>query len=191
MALVQKSIARRYARAMIDLAREQGVLVEVARDLSELASLIRTHAEFRHALVSPSYPPEQRRAVLEKVADGPGDHAVHPLTRTLLELLSDKDRVSYIPLVADAFRAEADRLAGLIRAEVHAAAPLSADDLAQLTDALRHQARSRGLGQEVAVTARVDPTLLAGVKACVGGLLFDGTLKSHLRRMGAQLTQRA
>ena len=189
MALLEKPIARRWARAAIQLAQEKNALDELAQDLDALSRLLRENAELRHALLSPSFREEQRRKVLTAVLDAnPAGRAPHAITRVLMNLMVDKQRLAYIPMLADMFRLEADRLVGRVRAEVWSAKPLEKAELEEIAKALEAQAQKRNLGKQVVVEAKVDQTLLAGVKARLGGVVFDGTLKNHLRRIGAGLT---
>ena len=188
MALLEKPIARRWARAVISLAQEKNALNDVSADLDALGNLMSTNAELRHALQSPAFSLPQRRAVLTAVLDArPAGKDAHAITRVVINLLSDKDRIPYIPLIAEMFRKEADRLMGRVRAEVWSAQPLSAEELAGISKGLEAQAIKRAMGKEVVVKAQVDESLLAGVKAQLGGVVFDGTLKNHLRRIGEEL----
>jgi F-type H+-transporting ATPase subunit delta len=189
MARLEKPIARRWARATIQLAQESNALDDVAGDLEALARLMRDNAELRHALTSPSFKDEQRGKVLGAVLDAnPAGRAPNAVTRQLVRLLVEKQHIPYLPLLADMFRQEADRLVGRVRAEVWSAKPLEKAELEEIAKALEAQAIQRNLGKQVVVDAKVDQTLLAGVKARLGGVVFDGTLKNHLRRIGAGLT---
>lgn len=188
MALLEKPIARRWARAIISLAQEKSALGDVSADLDAIGNLMTHNAELRHALQSPAFSLEQRRAVLTAILDAkPAGSAAHVITRTVINLLSDKDRIPYIPLISEMFRKEADRLMGRVRAEVWSAQPLSKEELEEVSKGLEAQAIKRAMGKEVVVKAHVDETLLAGVKAQLGGVVFDGTLKNHLRRIGQEL----
>jgi len=186
MAKLEKAVARRWARAVIGLAQEKDALDKVGQDLDTLASLMDGHKELRHALLSPSFKPEQRANVMMAIADSiPGLHAV---TRSVIRLLNDKGRVRYLPLIAVAFRQEADRLLGRVRASVESAVPLEKAELEAISEALKKQVLNRKLGKDVVVTTAVNAELLSGVRASMGGLVFDGSLKSHLRRIGQQLS---
>lgn len=187
--MLEKPIARRYARAVIGVAQQANVLEDVAADLAALAHLMDTHQELQHALLSPSFKAEQRRALLNALMDaGPAGRPIQQITRQLVMLLVDKGRLPYLSLISQMFRHEVDRLAGRVRAEVWSAQPLSKEELESVSKALEAQAQKRNLGTQVVVNANVDQDLIAGIKARLGGLVFDGTLKNHLRKMGQQLT---
>lgn len=178
----------RWARTMLGLHQEKNAVTQVGADLESLACLMADHADLRHALYSPTFTLEQRRKVLGAVLDAkPTGAPAHPITVVLINLLSDKGRVPYIPLIAEMYRAEADRVLGQVRAQVWSAQALSREELAEIEQGLTAQAVKRKLGQKVLVNAGVDPSLLAGVKATLGGVVFDGTLKSHLQRMATAL----
>ncbi|MBI5494122.1 MAG: ATP synthase F1 subunit delta [Deltaproteobacteria bacterium] len=189
MALLEKPIARRWARAVIALAQDRKALDEVGADLEALAEHMESHPELRHALLSPAFHVEQRRGVLNALLDAKvAGRATHEVTRAVVMLLVEKDRVPYLPMLCEMFRKEADRLVGRVRADVWSAKPLEKAEIETIQKALTAQAEKRALGREVVVSTRVDPGLLAGVKARLGGVVFDGTLKNHLRRIGGQLS---
>jgi F-type H+-transporting ATPase subunit delta len=98
--------------------------------------------------------------------------------------LIDQRRLVDFPAIREEFERLASEAAGLRRAEIVSAGELRNDQLERLRRAL-----SARTGGEVEVTARVDPSLLGGVIAKVGDLVFDGSLRTQLRQLRANLTR--
>jgi len=78
----------------------------------------------------------------------------------------------------------ADEAAGRVRAEVRSASPLRDEQRERLVDALASRT-----GREIDLTVRVDPSLIGGAIATVGGLVFDGSLRTQLSQLRGTLRQ--
>ena len=87
-------------------------------------------------------------------------------------------RARDIPAAIAAFGALYARHIGVVAAEVVSAAPLGAAQLKAVKAGLRE-----ALGKDPELTARVDPSLLGGLKVKVGSRLFDASLKTRLDQM--------
>ena len=176
-------VGRRYARALI-LALEgasQDTLTKIEEELSALAALLdrRTgHADFRQAMLNPSFASAQRAQVLEQIAE---TYKLEATTRTFLKLLVEKDRVPSLPAIARAFRDEVDQKVGRVRATIVTAKALDASALADIVRGLEKR-----MGKKVVPDVEVDASVIAGVQAKIGGLVFDATVKSQLERLKTQ-----
>jgi F-type H+-transporting ATPase subunit delta len=104
--------------------------------------------------------------------------------RSFFSLLIDQRRLIDFPAIREEFDRRASEDAGLRRAEVVSAGALGDDQLERLRRALASRT-----GGEVEVSVRVDPSLLGGVIAKVGDLVFDGSLRTQLRQLRANLTR--
>ena len=173
-------VGRRYARALI-LALEkenEDKLKKVEEELSSLAALLdrRTGSpDFRQAMLNPSFSPAQRKQVLSAIAD---THKFDALTKSFITLLVEKDRIPQLPAIASAFRSEVDARVGRVRATILTAKPLDAAALADIVRGLEKRT-----GKKVVPDVAVDPSVIAGVKAKIGGLVFDATVKAQLDRL--------
>jgi F-type H+-transporting ATPase subunit delta len=182
--MVNVSLSRRYARALLSLALEQNSLEQVQAQLSALATLMEGTPELRDVLANPSYSRAERARVLEAVLAKQGG-TLSPALANVLRLLNDRNKLSIVPDLARAFRDMADAQAGRVRGRVTSAAPLTPDTVAQLT---RHLANLTQ--REVVLETRVDPALIGGVAAQVGSVLYDGSLRTQLEEMRRQLASR-
>jgi F-type H+-transporting ATPase subunit delta len=180
MAAPRAAAARRYGKALFGLASEEGRIEEIRAELDRLAELLGASPELARVLLSPLHPAPQRRNVFLRLAER---LALSPILRNFGAFLIDQRRASDF----DAIHAEYVRLAeealGRVSGEVVSASPLSEAQVARLREAL-----GRRTGREVALAVRVDPALLGGAVARVGDLVFDGSLRTQLEQLRANLT---
>ena len=99
-------------------------------------------------------------------------------TKKFLGLLAENGRARDLPGVIAGFQALHAKLTGVVAAEVVSALPLSAAQTKSIQSALR-----ASLGRDPELTARVDPSILGGLKVKVGSKLFDASLKTKLDQM--------
>lgn len=168
-------IARRYAKALLDIGRDRGAADVFADDLERVVGALRASADLRSAIASPMFPLSQRRAALGAVAER---LAVSPAVRTLLALLCDRGRTGEIEMIEREYRAMADRAAGRVRAEMTSARAVGEDVAVRLRVALEG-----ATGKRVILTRRTDPSLLGGLQLKVGSTLYDGSVRARLDEM--------
>lgn len=172
-------VARRYAKALYELAAEQKSTEKVQRDLAELAQALESNAELRNVFENPKFGPDLKKKVLQSVAARMG---TSPVVVSTLKLLVDRGRVSAIPALSEAFATLAEERSGRIRAEIISALPLAETYTRELEKAL-----SDATGRKVVLVKKVDPSIIGGVIAKVGDKVFDGSLKNKIHDLHAQL----
>lgn len=180
--MVNVSIARRYARALLDVASESSQADAVAEQLSTFVAVFEKNRELSDVLLNPAYSREQRGGVVEAVMKLVGN--VAPVLANTLRLLVERNRLSYLPDIARLYRDMADAKAGRVRGHVTSAAPLSPEALDGVRKALQQLTQ-----RNVVLEPRVDPSLLGGVSAQVGSLLYDGSVRTQLEQMRRELKQ--
>jgi F-type H+-transporting ATPase subunit delta len=166
------TLAKRYARAVLELANEAGQLETVGRELAEFATLWSESEELRAIFANPDIKQSDRKAILAEVATRSG---LSQLTRNSVLYIADQGRIAALPQIAKAFAELAGGKSGLVLAEVTSAAPLSEAYYAQLQKTLEHVT-----GHKVALDKKTDPSLIAGVVTRVGDKVFDGSIRSRL-----------
>jgi F-type H+-transporting ATPase subunit delta len=181
--MVNVSISRRYARALLDVATESGRADAVAEQLTAISGSLSQNRELEDVLLNPAYSREQRSRVLEALLGALGK--VEPVLANTLRLLVERNRLGYLPDITRLFRDMADAQAGRLRGHVTSAVPLSPEALKQLSEHLKTLTQ-----RTVVLEPRVDPSVLGGVAAQVGSTLYDGTLRTQLEQMRRQLKQR-
>ena len=177
------TVGRRYARALLSSLENEGEdkLMKVEGELSALAGLLdrrEGHGDFRQAMLNPSFNVEQRKAVLKAIGEA---HQIDEVTARFLTLLVDKDRIPQLPAIAAAFRDEVDGRVGRVRATILTAKPLSASALSDIVRGLEKRT-----GKKVIPDVAVDASVIAGVRAKIGGTVFDATVRARLDRLRAE-----
>ncbi len=168
--MIDGSIARRYAKALLELAREDGALDRVEADLAGFVKA--AEGDLGVVLSNPVFTGAERRAVLDAVLARSGFHAY---TLNFLRLVLDKNRMDCLVDIHREYRALADTEAGRVRATVSTAFALDAEMAAAVQASLE-----AATGKDVVITTRVDPSLLGGMVAQVGGRVFDASLRTRL-----------
>lgn len=176
-----RSVARRYAVALFDVAQKAGAEERAGQDLAELARTIGGHAELGRVLASPAVPAGVKRTVLTALMDASGITSGE--VRRMVAMLADRDRLGLMPDLAAAFAERLMDARQIVRADVVTAVPMSAANRVALAAAL-----GRASGKTVTMTERVDPSIVGGVVARVGTFVYDGSVTRQLERLREQLT---
>jgi len=155
----------------------------VADQLSSLVKALEQSPELSDVLLNPAYSRTQRSQVVEALMGLVGN--VEPALANTLRLLVDRNRLIYLPDIARAFRAMADAQAGRVRGQVTSATKLTPDAVEQLRKNLQQLTQ-----RDVILETREDPSLLGGVSAQVGSVLYDGSVRTQLEQLRRELKQR-
>jgi len=174
-----RSMAKRYALALFDVTHKLGREDQAGEDLSTLASIIAGHADLRKVLESPAVPSQKKKEVLDAIVAQSGFSG--EVTR-MLDLLAERDRLMYLTVVAEVYAERLLQAKKIVPAEVTTAVPLEDRNRAALSQAL-----GRAAGGQVTLTERVDPSIIGGVVAKVGSIVFDGSVTRQLEKLGEKL----
>lgn len=178
------TIARRYAEALYEAAKDVGLTKEIGDQLEQLLRVLKTDRELDLAFRSPALTAHRRRQLLEECFQG----ELHPFVLNLCQLLWTKGRENSLPSVVTAYRQLLRKDEGLLTAEVVSASNLTEEQLAPLRQALEKR-----FGQPVIIEMKVDRSLLGGVRVRVGNTVLDGSVRGHLQalreRMLSDLSQ--
>jgi F-type H+-transporting ATPase subunit delta len=179
--MVTGSLARRYARAVLEIGTAHKSLDKLGSDLRSLAKAMHDSAELQTALTNPAIRRADRRRVLDALLQR---IAADPNSKNLVYLLLDGERLASLPAISREVDAMIEAKSGRLAAEVTSAKPLDATQLSQIITALEKLS-----GKKVAVTRREDPNLLGGVVAKLGDTVYDGSLRTQLRTLRDELTK--
>ncbi len=178
--MAERTIARRYARAFVEIAQESGAVEALGADLDKVLAVALAHEGRLLAVLSnPVFTIDERRAVLQGIVPRLG---VGQMTSNLLFVLLEKGRFGLLPEVAAMYHGYADEHAGRVRVTVETAEPLTAQLESEVIASLE-----RLTGKQVIVETQVDPTLIAGIVARVGSRVYDASLRTRLENIQQRL----
>ena len=168
--------AKRYARAVFELATDDGQVAEWGRRLATVSDLL-SDPKVAAVLTNPTIPVSLR---MELISAAP--HQLDPEATNLARLLIESNRVAQIRGVVEEFESLADAAAGRVRATVTTAVELAPAERDQVANQL-----SERLGKEVRVTLVVDKRILGGLKLQYGDRLIDASVATKLQQLRRQL----
>ena len=165
-------IAKRYAKALFTLAREQKAVEQYATELDGFNGVLKDLPDLGNTLRNPLYPEAVKKSLFQKVGV---QLELSPIVNSFLSLLVEKKRIQHLPEIADYYHRLIDEYSNISRAKVKAAFELGAAEIAEIAEALEKK-----IGKKIVVEFEEDPSLLGGIFAQIGDFVLDGSVKRQL-----------
>jgi F-type H+-transporting ATPase subunit delta len=173
----ESKVARVYARALYQAAKEEGRLEQVRRDLGEFVQAIDSSPDLKRLLSAEEITDLRKTQVLMELTEG-GDE----LMRNLLRLMVDKGRETEVSATYRAFVTLVEQAQGLVHVEVVSAIPIPAD----VEQALRSKIES-SLKKKVELALTVDKEILGGLRLRIGDRVADASVRHRLEQLREML----
>jgi len=170
--LIGSDIAKRYARALFDIAREENAIEAIYDELKGFSSLLAGSADLTDFFANPVFDSADKAAVMGEIIK---EIKASVTTSSFLKLLVDKRRINAIGQIEECYRRYMDEVLNKVRVEVKTAFPLSKE----LSDRIKKQMEGM-TGKNVDMVINEDPSLLGGVVIGVGDTLYDGSVRAQL-----------
>jgi len=172
--------ARRYAKALLDLAMQQGVHESVGAELTQVTEVL-ADPSLARILALPNLPLKTRRDIVAQLT---ANMPLQPVLSNFLRVVAENDRLNAVTDIDTAYQRLLERVLGRVRATIRSAVPLTEEELHALVDTF-----SRLTRMTVVPTTTLDPELLGGVVVEIEGRVYDASLKTQLRRFGETFAQ--
>jgi F-type H+-transporting ATPase subunit delta len=173
------AIARRYAKALLLIGKEDGNTDTYREELGTFANLLEQEKSLQQVLVNPLYDVDGRKKVLTSVMD---NLKLSRAVTTFLLFLFDKGRIGFFGNINDFFQKFADELKGVARASLVSATELSSETIEKIQSAL-----SKRTGKDIILEVEQDPELIGGIVTRIGDLVLDGSVRTQLLNMRESL----
>jgi F-type H+-transporting ATPase subunit delta len=174
------AIAAPYARAFADVVFEAHLNArDVQKQLDSFVAAWRESADLREVFLDPSFPADQKVAVLDKLNARLG---MGTQVRNFIAVLIQHDRLNVLDDVLAEYRKVVNQRLGISEVYVTSARPLETDERQGI-----EQKVAALTGTQVEATYHEDKSLLGGVVVRVGSTVYDGSVKGRLDRLKEQL----
>jgi F-type H+-transporting ATPase subunit delta len=171
----QGMIARRYAKALVNLAENEKDLDNTGKHLNSITEVYKENLELRQVLsdtkVSSGIKLEILKDILSKIK-------VSKLVDTFSRFLLAKRRIDFLPDIERAFNLLLQEKLGRIEAKVTTASELPKDTVKKLVDAI-----SSYSGKEIEVNVTIDPSIIGGIVTRIGSTVIDGSIQTYLNQI--------
>lgn len=169
------AISKRYAQALVELATEQKLVEQYGTELGAVSAVLAREDALRLLMESPTLNVEKKSAIMTDVVN---KLELSEGMKNFIGLLTVKDRLQFVGQIHSDYTMFADEISGVVRACVTSAAKLTKAQADSIQKGLEKQT-----GKKIDLQTKVDSSLLGGLKAEVGGKVFDGSIKTQLQRI--------
>jgi len=178
--MIEGSLARRYTKALFQLAREAGQEEKIGQEIDQFYAAF-GGSELQGVLTNPAFPMDSRKRILIQVANG---LELSVLSIHFLSLLLERDRLAHLPGIVNCYRRLLNEAKGRVEAKLVSAAGLDA----ALVERLREQLKGIS-GKEVVLQQETDPSLLGGLLVELAGKVYDGSVRTQLEKMKQRIAR--
>lgn len=175
MKSTDRILAQRYARAFDALSQNA---LQAQEHFVALCTAEKALQQARLFMADPAVPSVQKTAFVEDLFQD------DPAVKGFICVLLQAKRYYLLPACVQEAGALLDQRQGIVRAKVQTAFALTEEQKQRVQTAL-----SRFSGLQAQAEYEVDPALLGGVRAQMGDVLIDGTLKRRFEKLREELTK--
>jgi len=170
--LIGSEIAKRYAKALFEIAREENKIEAIYDELKSFSSLLEENTNLMDFLANPVFERSDKKIVISEILQKTG---VSVIASNFLKLLVDKRRIDTLPQIEMCYQKYMDEVLNKARVHIMTAFALSGE----ISEKVKKKLESY-TGKNVEMIIDEDPSLLGGVVVRVGDILYDGSIKTQL-----------
>ncbi len=176
----QNDIARRYATALFELAKDAGQVDQIEADLRQIQAVAADRTVFERFAQNPTLRRADQVKAVSAIAD---ELKLSALSKKFIGAIAENRRLSALGAVAAAALALIAEHKGEVFASVTSAVALDAEQTQQLTAHLQ-----KVTGKKIRLDLHVDAALIGGLVVRVGSKLMDSSIRTKLDRLSRSLT---
>jgi len=170
--LTERVLYDRYARALIDCAKEKGRVDRIGAEVEKFSLIIRLTIRLAEVLYHTLIDRRVKKDLVERIVES---QRFLKTTKRFLWLLVDKGRMRCLDEIVERYKALADLIKNRRRVLVVVARPLRRSELNRLTTKL-----SKLTGKGIELCVKIDPSIIGGIKVQSEARVWDATVKGRL-----------
>lgn len=171
MAIVEK----RYAQALLNCSKSDKDNEMYEEALNSMASLFNSNTQFKKILLDPRIGNDVKLNIIKEIFP---EHQ-NNVFMSFINLLLDKNRINIIDGISNEYSKLNCLLNNELNMKIVSAKELNDGEISDLTAKYKNMYNA----DKVKYTLEVDKEILGGVKVVIGNKIYDGSLKTQLRRM--------
>jgi F-type H+-transporting ATPase subunit delta len=171
-------IAKRYAKALFELAQEENALNQVSKDFELIRDLLKNSKDFHQFTKNPLISIIERKKILDKIFL----EKISETSNNFLKMISQKKRLDYLDEITARYFDFVKADAGVVEGELFAVVELKSSQIKKIKENME-----RLTGKEVILNEIIDPNILGGFIVKVGDLVIDNSIRNQLERLRKQL----
>jgi F-type H+-transporting ATPase subunit delta len=175
-------IAKRYAKALFEIAQQQNIVSVVEDELKAVVQAFESDPAIQKFLGYPNIDASKKTELLKSALNG----KVSQLVLNTLQLLVERNRQDAIGEVSTAYTKIAGEALGQADATVFTAKSLDEAEMSKVVAEF-----GALVGKTIRAEQIVDPALLGGIQVRIGDRLYDGSLSGKLARLEKSLKSQA
>lgn len=172
------AVAKRYARALFEVAKERGLIDQIEAELKDIVSAINQNEELTKILTHPQISVGAKKDLFKDLFSA----HIAKETQNFLDILIENGREMDLAAISAAYVGQANEERGIADAVVTTAKALSAEEQEQLAEKF-----GKIINKKLRIQTVIDPSILGGVVVKIGDRLYDGSIKSKLEHFAHQL----
>ena len=170
--MISLTLARKYARAFLEIGLQQGNYEGLGKDLEKMAEVLQGNKELRIILASAAYPVATRKTIARTIGKS---LALSKSTVDFIDILIERNRMDHFSEIIKSFETLCDVVAKRVRATLVTALALPSELIGEIKKQLESKT-----GKEVILSMEEDPSLIGGAQTRIGNTIYDGSLKTRL-----------
>jgi F-type H+-transporting ATPase subunit delta len=178
--MIKKKIARRYTLALYEAALATKTSEKIRADLLSIRKLIDSSRELKLFLQTPIINTEKKKNIIKLLFS----KKVNPLTLSLLELLTEKQRENHLYDICLDYINLMNEKNGILEADIRTAVKLSDKEKKKYTDILKDYT-----GKTISASYEVDESIKGGIVARFSDTIIDASIKRQLEILRTKLTE--
>lgn len=166
--------AQRYAKAILDLAKEQNIADLVNKDMEAISKTIMGSEDLQDVLSSPVVKPELKKNVLREIFKD-----AHAITLQSFDVLLENNRISLLKWVAQKYTLLYNEMNHIQVATVTTAVPLNAQLETKILNKIKDLT-----GNSANIINIIEPKIIGGFILRIGDLQYNASVAANLSNLG-------